>query len=122
MIDWSFTETKAASTALDGPTQIVSGRGCRLNLKTVSDVATRNDDLVRRLYRVVVILAKQQPDNFRADPCDGFTRVFGGEPPYYVRGTSQPDVITTIGKALISADKSAQDEIAKLGVTALVEW
>lgn len=124
MLDWSDLDESDSklSEGLDGPPVILVGRGCRLTLKTLLDDERRNDNLLKRLYRLVQLMTDARQDGFSKEPRDGYTRVHGGEPPLYVRGSDQREVITTIGESMLTAPAPLLEQITALGVRALVEW
>lgn len=122
-LDLSF-ETPAAVKERDysGPPLIVSGRGCRLTLKTLTEEEGRNEDILERLYGVVRLLHTHGLEGIAREPTEGHLRIHGGEPPFYVQGETQRDVITTLGRGILSGSAAVAQGAADLGVTALVEW
>lgn len=123
MLDLSFDRRPTVNTGdLSGPVQILSGDGCRLTLKTLADESRRNDDLVARLYQAVVLLHQAGAGSIREIATDGHLRVYGGDTPFFVKGSTQREVLASIGREIIKARTDTQRAIAALGITALVEW
>lgn len=122
-LDLSFDDSRPITPrSWSGPPVIVSGHGCRITCRTLTEPEGREADLLERMYEAVQALHATGAQGVSDEPSEGYLRIHGGEPALYVRGGSQREVITTIGQALIRGTPELKQKIQALGITALVEW
>lgn len=130
MIDWSSLEKKAEPRKAelappDGPEIIFSGAFCRMVVRTCAEESRRDSDLTRRIYRLALTLLDSEADGLSAEPADGYRHLQTGDAsdkPVYVRGADSKEVITTLGRALITASPAVRQVSDALGIRALLEW
>lgn len=123
-IDWDQLEPKARSenVPLDGPVSVFGGRGVRINAKTVSAPDNRAANLHERMHAVALRLCNAEDEAVSRIPLDGYTKIHGGAIPLYVRGSTELEVLTTLGRSMVSASPEDRAYFETLGLVAMREW
>lgn len=130
MIDWGSLEKKKPAPEpellpADGPETIFPGVSCRLMIRGCADAEKRDADLTRRIYRLAHLLLRAEGEGISSAPQDGYRQLLTGraeDAPVYVRGADSRSVVTTLGRALISAGSDTLKDAQALGVRVLLEW
>ena len=126
MINWSDLEPgkPLVPDKMTGPELILAGKGCRIVVKSIADEERRDFELAQRVYRMVGLLLESGADGFQLTQAEGYgaIRSTTADAAYYVRGANSPEVLGTIGMAIVKAPEPLRTQLKDLGVYALMEW